>query len=167
MEISTRAISTPGGLVTFRSAASEDEPFLLKVYASTRADEIALTNWAPDQIDAFIKMQFAAQQLDYRTRHPQGEYLIILIDARPVGRLYVSENEDEIRILDITILPGHRSAGIGTSIIETLTREARQAGKPLTIYVESYNPSMRLFERLGFVRSGESGYSYLMKWPAR
>ena len=69
-----------------------------------------------------------------------------------------------MRILDITLLPQHRNTGIGTAILKALMTEASSTGKPLRIYVESYNQSQRLFERLGFVRSGESGYSYLLEW---
>ena len=111
-------------------------------------------------------MQFDAQQLHYRQHYPKGEYLIILLNGDPVGRLYVANIETEIRIIDITILPERRSAGIGTPIIQELMNEAKAVGKPLRIYVESFNPSRLLFERLGFVKTGESGYNYLLEWRA-
>ena len=42
--------------------------------------------------------------------------------------------------------------------------EARDTGKAVTIYVESFNPSLRLFERLGFRKDKENGFQLLMKW---
>ena len=87
-----------------------------------------------------------------------------MLNESPVGRLYIADIEGEIRIIDITILPEHRSAGIGTPIIQELMDEAKAVGKPLSIYVESFNRSRGLFERLGFVKTGEIGYSHLLEW---
>ncbi|HXI91705.1 MAG TPA: GNAT family N-acetyltransferase [Blastocatellia bacterium] len=167
MEIGSTGISLAGSrLATVRPANSEDEPFLLAVYESTRAEELALTNWDEVQRDAFLRMQFKAQQSHYREHYPGGEHYVILVNEDAVGRLYIADIEKEVRILDITILPHHRNAGIGTPIIRELMAEAAAIGKPLRIYVESFNRSLGLFERLGFVRSDESGYSYLMQWCA-
>lgn len=156
-------------LVTFRPVTADDERLLVRVYGSTRLEELALTNWDEAQRDAFLRMQFAAQQAHYRQTYPDAEHLIILLDTESVGRLYLAEIEAEIRIVDVTILPDHRNAGIGTAIIKQLMEEAATIGKPLRIYVESFNPSLRLFERLGFVKVDESGYSFLLAWqpPAR
>jgi ribosomal protein S18 acetylase RimI-like enzyme len=167
MEIGTKEISLDDSrLVTFRPATSDDDPFLLGVYGSTRLEELALTNWDEAQRHAFLKMQFDAQQSHYGQHYPEGQHFVIAVDGNPVGRLYVACIEGEIRILDITILPQHRNEGIGTPIVKELKAEAALMGKPLRIYVESFNRSQGLFERLGFVKSGESGYSYLMEWRA-
>jgi GNAT superfamily N-acetyltransferase len=151
-------------LVTFRSVTADDEQFLIRVYGSTRLEELALTNWDDAQRDAFVQMQFGAQRAHYRQTYPNAEHLLILLDGEPVGRLYVAEIEAEIRIVDVSLLPEHRKAGIGTAIIRQLMEEAAVIEKPLRIYVESFNPSQRLFERLGFVKVDETGYSYLLAW---
>lgn len=165
MQFTSSQISLEGSrLVTFRPATADDERFLIRVYGSTRLEELALTNWDDAQRDAFVQMQFAAQQVHYRQTYPDAEHLIILLDGEPVGRLYVAEIEAEIRIVDVTVLPEHRNAGIGTPIIRQLMEEAAAIGKPLRLYVESFNQSQRLFERLGFVKVDESGYSYLLAW---
>lgn len=167
MEIGSKEITLDDSrLASVRPANSEDEPFLLEAYGSTREEELALTDWDEARRVAFLKMQFSAQQAHYRQHYPQGEHYIILVNGHAVGRLYVAEIETEVRILDITILPAHRSAGIGTPIIRELMTEAAMIGKPLRIYVESFNRSRGLFERLGFVKSSESGYSYLLEWRA-
>ncbi len=167
MEIGSKEISLADSrLVTFRPAGSDDEPFLLGVYGSTRTEELALTNWDEAQRETFLRMQFSAQQSHYREHYPEGEQYVILVNEDAVGRLYVAEIEKEVRVLDITILPHHRNTGIGKPIIRELMAEAAAIGKPLRIYIESFNPSLGLFERLGFVKSEESGYSYLMEWRA-
>lgn len=152
--------------VSLRPVTPEDEPFLFEVYASTRADEMALVPWNDAEREAFLKMQFAAQQSHYRKYNPGAAHDIIIQGSTPVGRLYVARREDELHILDITVLPAYRNKGIGTPLIKRLMDEAAATGKPLTIYVESFNPSQRLFGRLGFLKLKDDGVNCLMAWRA-
>ena len=150
--------------VTLRPATPEDEAFLLEVYSSTRADEMAQVPWTEVQKEAFLKMQFAAQQLHYQKHNPTATHDIILEDERPAGRLYVARRDREIRILDITLLPAYRNRGLGTPLIKELMAEAARARLPLNVWVESFNPSMRLFQRLGFSQADSDGVNCLMEW---
>ena len=150
--------------VSLRLAGPDDESFMVEVYGSTREQELAVVPWSPEQRLAFIKMQHDAQQSHYRKYYPEGEQSVILWEERPVGRVYVARIEKQIRILDITVLPRYRNHGIGTVIIERLMSEGEETGKPVAIMVESYNPSLQLFERLGFTESETKGAHILMEW---
>ena len=150
--------------VTLRPAGPEDEAFLFEVYAATRLDELAATPWDESQRETFLKLQFAAQQQHYQSHFPEADHQLILVGDRPVGRVYVAISADEVRILDVALLPKHRNCGIGSSIIKEVLAEASQAGKPVRIYVESFSPSLRLFERLGFSRVQDIGTHFLMEW---
>jgi ribosomal protein S18 acetylase RimI-like enzyme len=152
--------------VMLRPVETDDEPFLFTVYASTRMDELAQVPWNEAQREAFLRMQFEAQQSHYRKHYPDASHDIILKKDEPIGRVYVAREEQEITILDITILPEHRSKGLGKPLIKDLQSEAAAARKPLHIYVESFNPSMRLFERLEFSRIGGDDINVLMEWRA-
>lgn len=151
-------------ILTLRPVSSDDEDFLFEVYASTRAEEVAALPWDADQRDAFLRIQFAAQQQDYQRRFPDGDHRLMLLDGRPAGRVYLARSEKEIRILDIALLPEHRHKGIGTRMIKDLLKEASQSGKPVRVYVEQFNPALGLFERLGFSRAGDIGTHFLMEW---
>src|SRR6185295_18502660 len=96
-------------------ATRDDELFLLEVYASTRLEELELTQWDETQRAAFVRMQFNAQRHHYEVNFPEAEHQIIVNNGERVGRLYIARLERTIRILDITILPARRNAGIGTS----------------------------------------------------
>lgn len=150
--------------VTLRPVRPDDEAFLLEVYAGTRVDELAATPWDDAQREAFLKVQFAAQQQHYQTHFPEADHQLILVGDRPIGRLYVARRTDEIRILDVALLPRHRNFGIGTFIITEILDEASKAETPVRIYVESLNPSLGLFERLGFARVQDIGTHFLMEW---
>lgn len=153
-----------GSVVTLRRVEPADDEFLFEVYASTRADELAAAGWADAQKEAFLRSQFAAQQQHYRGRFPGGEHQVIVRDGRPIGRVYVAGSDDEIRILDISLLPQDRSAGVGTALLKKIMARAEKAGKPARIYVENYNRSVGLFERLGFRRVEDTGAHYLLEW---
>jgi ribosomal protein S18 acetylase RimI-like enzyme len=151
---------------TLRPVQEEDEELLLELYSSTRADEMALVPWDAAQKQAFLQMQFSAQQKHYRAYFPHATHDMILAEGQPVGRLYVDRRETEIRILDITLLPQARGRGIGTQILLDLMKEADHRNQSCSIYVESFNRSLGLFQRLGFVKTEESGASWLMVWRA-
>ena len=150
-------------MVTLRAARPEDREFLLAVYASTRADELAPVPWPDDQKAAFLKMQFEAQDAHYREHYEGATYEVIEVDGVPAGRLYVHRRPKEIRLVDIALLPPFRAAGIGTRLLAGLIMEAKRRGVPLTIHVEISNPARRLYERLGFAPVEEHGVYLLME----
>lgn len=150
--------------ITLRPIEPDDEPFLLEVYGSTRSEEMALVPWTEEQREAFVKWQFVAQHTHYTQQYPDGNFMIILDRERAVGRLYVARLEAQIRIMDITLLPEERGRGIGTSLMRELMDEAAKAEKPLRINVESFNRSLRLFERLGFSPIEVDGFYVLMEY---
>ena len=152
------------GQITLRPATEADDDFILSCYASTRAQELAQVPWMAEQKESFIRMQYTAQKNHYAAEAPRASHDVIYVDATPVGRIYLDRRDDALHILDITVLPQHRNQGTGSLLLRRLLEEAGKLGKPVTIYVESFNPSLRLFERLGFRQDQEKGFHLLMKW---
>ncbi len=150
--------------ITVRPASVEDEEFLFQVYASTRAEELAPVPWTAEQKASFLRMQSRAQRSHYATYYPQAEYDLILLDSRPVGRLFILRGIEEIRIMDIALLPDYRGRGIGSSLLEQILNEGRECNLPVTIHVEQFNPALRLYKRLGFQLVEDKGVYYFMKW---
>ena len=150
--------------ISLRPVSEADNALLLEIYATTRAEEMALVPWTVEQQRAFVEMQFTAQQAEYRKLHPSARHDIIMANGRPVGRLYVARAKDGIEILDVTLLPPERNAGVGSYLIRQLMDEAASKGTPLRIYIESFNPSLRLFERLGFKPGERQGIYILLEW---
>jgi GNAT superfamily N-acetyltransferase len=89
---------------------------------------------------------------------------IILHYERPIGRLYIERRTDEMRGIDIALLPEYRRAGIGTAILQGLLAEAARDGKPFRIHVEKFNRARRLYERLGFTTLNDDGAYCFMEW---
>ncbi|MCA1817014.1 MAG: GNAT family N-acetyltransferase [Acidobacteria bacterium] len=153
--------------VELRAVAPEDDEFLLEVYASSRADEMALaTHWTDEQKRAFLRWQLGAQRADYERNYPGADYDVILVDGRPAGRLWVERTREGIHLLDIALLPWAQRRGVGASLVGELIEEARASGKSLshTVFITN-DGARRFYERLGFVVTGEAGGAYLlMEW---
>jgi len=150
--------------IHLRTIRSEDEEFLLAVYSSTRSDEMRLVDWNEDQKEAFLRMQFNAQHQYYIENYPGAEFQIILLEDQPIGRLYIHRRENEIRIMDIALLPEHRGKGIGSSLLNRILSEAENHQLSVTVHVERFNPALCLYERLGFSLAEDRGVYYFMKW---
>jgi len=150
--------------ITLRPARESDHEFLVAVYASTRAPEMERVPWSPEQKDAFVRMQYTAQTSHYAAEFPQGTHEVICAGEVPVGRLYLVRAENEFKILDVAVLPEYRRRGTGSMVVRRIQDEARQAGKPVTVYVETFNPSLQLFRELGFHTAAEHGFQLLLRW---
>ncbi len=150
-------------VIALRPIGPDDEAFLVHVYAGTRADELALVDWDDAQKTAFVRMQFDAQHRYYQEQFPHAAFDVILRDGEPIGRLYVDRRPGELHIIDIALLPEQRGAGIGGALMSQLLAEADRAGQPVRIHVERFNPALRLYERLGFTRIGDTGVYFLME----
>jgi ribosomal protein S18 acetylase RimI-like enzyme len=136
--------------IDLRPATPDDREFLLALYRTTREDELALTNWTELEKVAFVDAQFRAQDSYYREVYPDGRFLVVTRDREPIGRLYLVRLADELRVIDIALVPSHREQGIGSSLLATVTAEADAAALPVRLHVEPWNPAKRLYERLGF-----------------
>lgn len=152
--------------VALRPVEPGDEEFLYRVYASTREAELAQTGWDETQRAAFLRMQFDAQSSHYEEHYGGAEFSVILFDGTPVGRLYVARWREEIRIVDIALLPEHRGMGIGTRLLRGLVSESETSGMHLSIHVERFNPALRFYERLGFRVTADKGVYLLMERPS-
>jgi GNAT superfamily N-acetyltransferase len=155
--------ATTAGL-SFRPIADADLLFLARLYASTRMEELAVTDWSDVQKTAFLQSQFDAQHRHYQTYYTGSDFFVIERAGEPIGRLYLARWTSEHRIVDIALLPQHRGAGFGTALLHDLLDEAARAGKAVTIHVEKFNPAMSLYRQLGFVAAGEEGAYDLMRW---
>lgn len=154
-----------GNALTLRRVGPDDEEFLLALYGSTREDELAQVDWAEGQKDQFLRWQFGLQRSEYQTRFPDADYFVILIDGQPAGRIWIGRDHQQIRLLDIALLPEYQNRGAGTVLLRHLMDEAALSGKPLRHMVLVLNSDAhRFYERLGFVVIDDLGAYKHMEW---
>jgi GNAT superfamily N-acetyltransferase len=162
----TKTFELPaGGTLELRPVASTDDGFLISLYDSTRAEELAQAEWAPGQREAFLKWQFDLQRREYDVRFPDAEYNLIVIDGEPAGRIWIGRDSEQIRLLDIALLTTFQNRGAGTLLLRRLIDEAERAGKPLRhmVFVLN-NDAHRFYERLGFTIIEDLGAYKHMEW---
>ncbi len=150
--------------MAFRRLAGSDLPFLARLYASTRAEELDVTDWSDEQKAAFLEAQFRAQHAHYQQYYPKADWLVTVRAGEDIGRLYIERWPSQHRIIDIAFLPAHRGQGFGAALLRDLMDEAATVGKAVSIHVEKFNPAMRLYRRLGFKTEEDKGVYDLMRW---
>ncbi|MFC2078995.1 GNAT family N-acetyltransferase [Candidatus Bipolaricaulota bacterium] len=160
------AIETSDRLdITLRDVKPDDADLLLAIFAGTREKERQTVQWRPAEWADFVRSQQELQTAHYSKHFAEASHRIILCLGIPVGSIWVCRSRDEIRLLDLAILPGYRSKGIGTHLIHRLQAEAIELGKQLRHTVESDNLSaLRFYLRLGFRKVDEYGLHISMEW---
>jgi len=149
---------------TLRPAIEADYDFMRLLYASTRAEEMKLFPFDEAQKEAFLSQQFAAQYEHYRIHYPTVERNIVEIDGVPAGRLWIDEWRDQIRLVDIALMPEYRGSGFGSQLLHEVLDRGTASSKPVTIHVEGFNPALKLYQRLGFEHVDTNGVYFLMRW---
>lgn len=162
------AFALPAALVSqgyrLRAERDDDIPFLMTLYASTRETELAAVPWSTEQKAAFILHQFDAQRRHYRTFFPTTAFDVIERGGIPFGRLYVDARVTHVHVIDIALMPEARGQGLGTALMTALQDHARDLGMGLDLFVETYNPARRLYQRLGFFDIADHGVQIEMEW---
>lgn len=150
---------------TLRSATVNDQPFLFELYASTRAAEMGLVAWNEAEKARFLQAQFAAWQAHYRAAFPDEQQMIVWQAGEPAGAMYVSRPGYEIQLLDLTLAPRYRAAGLGTRLMHALMVEAAQRAIPIRLYIWQANAAgLRFFLRLGFRQINSVGAYLCLEW---
>jgi len=148
---------------TLRPATPEDDAFLYALYCSTRAEEMAAFGFNDAQRDAFLRMQYQGQRMQYGQLAGTTHHLV-LHGGAPVGRLLVMRSDAELRLVDVALLPQLRGQGVGTALLRQLQEEAGRTGKPLALRVLKGNPAARLYDRMGFALERDEGLYLAMAW---
>ncbi|MDQ4098122.1 MAG: GNAT family N-acetyltransferase [Actinomycetota bacterium] len=151
--------------VALRPVGPGDDELLFRVYAATRAEELAVVPWDDSVKGEFLRQQFDVQRAAYEG-YAGSSRQVVLVGGEPAGRLYVARSDAEIVIIDIALLPEYRGRGIGTALVRGVLDEATAGGKVVRMHVERHNPALRLYERLGFSIAEDRGvYLFLEAAP--
>jgi ribosomal protein S18 acetylase RimI-like enzyme len=153
----------------FRRATRNDLTFLRALYRSLRADEFAPLAWPPEQVGAFLDQQFDLQHRAYVVTFPQADFLLILWEGMPVGRLYLDASRDHWHIVDIGLTSERRNGGLGFAVMQAVKQHAQaSAAAGIVLHVACDNQgAQRFYRRLGFreVAREEPTYARMVWTP--
>ena len=141
--------------LTLRSAASDDSEFAFRVKEAAFRPYVEKV-WGWDE---------AEQRRVHEERFAAQDFRVISVAGTDVGIMAAVVAPDCLKVNQLFILPGHQAKGIGSACMRLIMDEARQLGLPVRLRVLKVNPRARAFyERLGFVRTGQTDTHNLMEW---
>ncbi len=88
----------------------------------------------------------------------------IVVDGVQVGIVRYRDNGDHFYIDIIEIYPKYQGQGYGSTVINGVLSEANRRGIDVDLQVFKINPAIRLYERLGFQKIGETERHFQMRW---
>lgn len=138
-----------------RQVTDGDYDFLYGLHVAAMKDLVARV-WGWE--DARQK-QFFADHFD------PAPSRIVVVNGEDVGVVVVVWGAADAFIASIEIVPAYQGRGLGTALVERVIAEARARGLPVRLQVLKINPARRLYERLGFVVTGETETHDLMIRP--
>jgi len=150
--------------ITLRPATEDDQDFLLELFKSSRGDDLRGLGWDEERIGEFLEMQYEAHQNFLANDYPNLEAQIILSGGGAIGLLATAQQPQEIRLVDLSLVPEQRNRGTGALLIRELQAQSAAAKRPLRLQIIRFNRAAGLFERLGFSRTSETGTHFQMEW---
>ena len=140
--------------ITLRPATWEDADFLYHLHRASLKEYVEQT---------YGKWDDEWQRQHFRQHLNPDACQVIVSEGQDVGVVCQVEREEEVFLSILKVLPEYQGRGIGTSIIQSVLREAHRKGMPVALQVLKVNPARRLYERLGFVTTGETETHYQMR----
>ncbi|UGQ44988.1 GNAT family N-acetyltransferase [Massilia endophytica] len=152
--------------IEMRAAEPADQAFMEQLYALTRGDVSHMEGCDASTGALLLSLLYRARQSHFEKLYPYADLAIITEHELPIGRLYVNYSQDEIRIIDMSLLPECRNRGIGLGLLRSLQAQGVRMRVPLHVDVLLGSPAQRLLQRCGFVSQGSNGVYNAMSWQA-
>lgn len=121
-----------------------------EIFAASRREELAGVGWSAAEQEAFLRQQHTIQNQTYRQNYPGAWLDLVVRGGVTLGRLYVHEWKEELRIMDIALLPPYRDQGHGGALLNAVLECAGELKWRVSLMVEHNNPAQHLYQRLGF-----------------
>ena len=147
-----------------RKANAADEAFLKALFKEIHAPELLPAAIPASMAAQLLDMQYRGQKMSYEAQFPAGESYIIALEGEPIGRLFVHQTPEELRLVDIALRRAWQSRGLGTQLLRELGNRAREQKIPLRLSVRPTSPAARLYTRLGFVEISATQTHAEMEW---
>ena len=137
-----------------RTAAESDIKRIFECYRITVGPYVEKA-WGWDEL---------TQISGFWKHHPLEEFKVIEIQNEFAGGLHLEEDQTNLYIRMIFLLPIHQGNGIGSQVITDIHNIARRSKKSLMLKVIKCNPAKDLYKRLGFELINEDETTQDMLW---
>jgi len=143
--------------VTLRPAVNAD-------FEACRRTYFAETDW----INERLQLKRDEQESMFRKLWTPSQVCMIQADGVDVGWLQTVVSKSEHMLGQIFVDAPYQRKGIGTEVLRRVVEEASRLQLPIRLAVVKFNPSRRLYERLGFkVTHEDERKIYMTREPDR
>jgi len=149
---------------------ADPQTFAYRLFAQDKLAQFAAIGLPQPHAERLVQMQWRGRNLTYAAQYPGAEnWTVSLEDGAPIGCYSLQKTAQNVRIVDLAILPEWRGQGIGTHVLQQVAQQATAAGKTFSLRVEKQNPALRLYTRLGFaaVNEDETSYEMVLSTPGQ
>lgn len=151
-----------------RPELPQDEPFVRRLILETIAAELSASAWPEPMRSHLLGVQYAGRRQSNRVNFPAAASQVIEAEGADAGWVVVNTTPDEVRVVDIMVLPALRGRGIGTAVVRGILAAAAELRIPVRLNVYTTNhAAIRLYERLGFRRIGGDEAQHFMEASGR
>lgn len=143
-----------------------DAEFVRALFDDTHSGELHVAGLAPAALQQLLDIQFRGQSIQYTAAHPTATGTVVELDGDAVGRALVDRRTPDMLVVDLAVLSEHRRRGAASELLRELADEADTGGRELRLRVRTGNaPARALYERFGFVATGERDGDVLLSRP--
>lgn len=130
-----------GPRIETRNATEEDINFARETHHSAYKDVVIrqFGNWNENDQDHFFQESWNAEASQ-----------VITCNGIPCGYVYVEAKPDRLVLHEFVIRPEFQSKGIGSKILDSLTKESQKKGIPIYLQVLHKNHAVELYKKFGF-----------------
>ena len=113
-------------------------------------------------IEQFGSWEDSVQERFFAEKWDSDRFQIIRWNGVDIGALWVERREDHHFLSEIQIAPEFQGRGIGEVVLREILREAFSRNLEVRLRVLKQSRARRLYDRLGFVVTGETDAHWLM-----
>jgi ribosomal protein S18 acetylase RimI-like enzyme len=92
-----------------------------------------------------------------------ARYEIATVQGTGIGAVAVQRHSDHVFLAEVLIDPAFQNQGLGTALVRQILADAAREGLPVRLQVLRKNRAHHLYERLGFVQTGQTDTHILME----
>lgn len=151
-------------IVSLCPVESSHTDFLLQLFKECRPDLELIGGINEKQKEDIIFQQFTLEQEQLIKMYPDVEFNVVMLNEKPVGRIYIYHGETADRILEIGLLAEYRNLGIGRKLITTAIENAIRKNKSVRLQVAWFNQrAYKFYKEIGFRVIENQGVSFEME----
>ena len=135
--------------INFRRATANDLEILDQLYTQNMQE--------------YVELNYPWNKDLFKSKFTPHDYIVLQKQNEIIGFLKVVLESSSLYLGEIQIKPSHQNKGIGTTVLKSLILSSKFNCRRIWLQVLKGNPTIKLYERLGFIVFAETATHYKME----